>query len=181
LARRIQDEILGLKPRSPRRNHPIHLGQTVKSQIARVALGVCLPLDSRELEQPRKVALSNFVYKRSARATPKMAWKITSTYQCLIRRTIDAADGMRMAWNAGNLLTAITMARSLIETGAIVRNLTDSIKKAGRSERRRCCGHACRRATASAPLPVSANPNLISDRFVKFPLSQNVFRGRVRL
>jgi hypothetical protein len=63
-------------------------------------------------------------------ATPKMAWKLTSTYQCLIRRTIEAGDGMRMAWNVGNLLTVITMARSLIETGAIVRNLTDSVKEA---------------------------------------------------
>jgi hypothetical protein len=63
-------------------------------------------------------------------ATPKMVWKITSTFQCLIRRTIEAADGMRTAWNAGNLLTAITMGRSLIETGAIVRNLADGIKKA---------------------------------------------------
>jgi hypothetical protein len=63
-------------------------------------------------------------------ATPKMAWKVMSTYQCLIRRTIEAADGMRMAWNASNLLTAITMARSLLETGAIVRNLTDSVQKA---------------------------------------------------
>lgn len=37
---------------------------------------------------------------------------------------------MRMAWNASNLLRAITMARSLLETGAIVRNLTDSVQKA---------------------------------------------------
>jgi hypothetical protein len=63
-------------------------------------------------------------------AMPKMVWKITSTYQCLIRRTIEAADGMRAAWNVGNLLTAITMGRSLIETGAVVRSLTDSIKNA---------------------------------------------------
>jgi hypothetical protein len=61
---------------------------------------------------------------------PKMVMKITSTYQCLMRRTIEAVDGMRAAWNVGNLLTSITMARSLIETGAIVRHLTDSIKKA---------------------------------------------------
>lgn len=37
---------------------------------------------------------------------------------------------MRAAWNTGNLLTAVTMARSLIEIGAIVRHLTDSIKTA---------------------------------------------------
>ena len=70
------------------------------------------------------------ITRRQIAATPKMVWKIKSTYQCLIRRTIEAADGMRMAWNAGNLLTTMTMARSLIETGAIVRNLTDLVKKA---------------------------------------------------
>jgi hypothetical protein len=63
-------------------------------------------------------------------SVPKMAWKMVSTYQCLIRRTLEAADGMKSAWDAGNLLTTITMARSLIEIGAIVRHLTDSIKKA---------------------------------------------------
>lgn len=61
---------------------------------------------------------------------PKMVWKTRSTFQCLIRRTLDAVDGMRMAWNAGNLLTAVTMARSLIETGAVVRCLTDAVKDA---------------------------------------------------
>jgi hypothetical protein len=64
---------------------------------------------------------------------PKMLWKTTSLYQCLMRRTIEAADGMRSAWNAGNLLTTITMARSLIEIGAIVDHLTESVKKATES------------------------------------------------
>jgi hypothetical protein len=62
--------------------------------------------------------------------TPQMLWKIASLYQCLIRRTIEAAEGMRSAWVSDNLLTTITMARSLLETGAIVRHLTDSVKKA---------------------------------------------------
>jgi hypothetical protein len=61
---------------------------------------------------------------------PKLVWKMTSTYQCLVRRTIEEADGMRSAWNEGNLLTTVTMARSLFETGAMVRHLTDSIQKA---------------------------------------------------
>lgn len=61
---------------------------------------------------------------------PKMVWKTRSTIQCLIRRTLEAVDGMRMAWNAGNLLTAVTMARSLIETGAVVRCLIDKVKEA---------------------------------------------------
>jgi hypothetical protein len=76
------------------------------------------------------VALRKRLVKEIATEPPEIVWKIISTYQCLIRRTIDAADGMRTAWNAGNLLTAITMGRSLIETGAVVRNLTDSIKNA---------------------------------------------------
>jgi len=59
-----------------------------------------------------------------------MLWKTTSVYQCLIRRTIETIDGMRAAWNAGNLLTTITMARSLIETGAIVKHLTNTVKQA---------------------------------------------------
>ena len=64
-----------------------------------------------------------------AASVPKVVWKTAGVYQCLIRRTLEAADGMRAAWNSGNLLTAITMARSLIETGAVVRHLTDAIKK----------------------------------------------------
>jgi hypothetical protein len=60
----------------------------------------------------------------------KVVWKAKSTYQCLIRRTIDAVEGMRAAWNAGNLLTALTMGRSLIEIGAVVRRLSDSVKEA---------------------------------------------------
>jgi hypothetical protein len=55
-----------------------------------------------------------------------------SIFQCLIRRTEEAVDGMRTAWNASNLLTAITMGRSLIETGATVRHFIDSVKEATR-------------------------------------------------
>jgi|SRR6516225_6712860 len=64
-------------------------------------------------------------------STPKMVWKMTSTYQCLIRRTIETADGMRSGWNTRNLLTTLTMARSLFETGATVQHLTDSISHRG--------------------------------------------------
>jgi len=77
----------------------------------------------------RKRAVKEITTEQTA-AMPKMVWKVTSTFQCFIRRTIEAADGLRMAWNAGNLLTAITMGRSLIETGASARILTDGIKKA---------------------------------------------------
>ncbi len=61
------------------------------------------------------------------RAMPKMIWKTRSIVQCVIRRTLESADGLRMAWNANNLVTAITMARSLIETGAVTRYLVDSV------------------------------------------------------
>jgi hypothetical protein len=67
------------------------------------------------------IALRKRVVKEITTEQTAMIWKITSIYQCLIRRTIEAADGMRMAWNARNLLTAFTMGRSLIETTAIVK------------------------------------------------------------
>lgn len=61
---------------------------------------------------------------------PKIVWKASCTYQCIIRRTIDIADGLRSAWNAGNVLTAITMGRSLVETGSIAKRLSDGIRAA---------------------------------------------------
>jgi hypothetical protein len=61
---------------------------------------------------------------------PKLVWKTKWVYQCFIRRMVEGADGVRAAWNAGNLLTIVTMARSLIETAAIARHLTDLIKDA---------------------------------------------------
>ena len=89
--------------------------------------------DDREITEAvlglRKRLISEFTAAYIA-SVPKIVWKTSSTYQCLIRRTLEAVDGMRAAWNAGNLLTAATMARSLVEIGAIVRQLTDSIKTA---------------------------------------------------
>lgn len=93
--------------------------------------------DDREITEAvlflRKHLIAEFTTAYVA-SVPKMVWKTNATYQCLIRRTLDAVDGMRAAWNAGNLLTAITMARSLIEIAAIVRHLTDSIEKAIREK-----------------------------------------------
>jgi hypothetical protein len=77
----------------------------------------------------RKHLISEFSTEYTA-SVPKMVWKSRSTYQCLIRRTLEGVDGMRAAWNAGNLLTALTMGRSLIETGAVVSRLSDSVKDA---------------------------------------------------
>ncbi len=64
------------------------------------------------------------------RAMPKMVWKTRAVVQCVIRRTIESVDGMRLAWNANNQITAITMARSLIETGAVVSILANLVGEA---------------------------------------------------
>jgi hypothetical protein len=66
------------------------------------------------------------------RRVPPLVWKIGVTYQCLVRRTVDIADGITLGWNAGNVISAVTMARSLIETAALIFDLTEGIKKAVR-------------------------------------------------
>jgi hypothetical protein len=65
--------------------------------------------------------------------TPKMIWKTLSVYQCLIRRTLEAADGVRIGWEAENVLTAVTMARSLFETAAIVMRRSAQVEAASLS------------------------------------------------
>ncbi len=77
----------------------------------------------------RRRLIREFTIEQMA-GMPKMVWKTRCTFQCLIRRTLEAVDGMRAAWNVGNLLTSITMARSLIETAATIRNLIDLVKEA---------------------------------------------------
>ena len=62
--------------------------------------------------------------------TPKVAWKAVVLYQCLVRRVLEAADGTALGWNERNLLTAITMARSLIETTAALHDLSENLKDA---------------------------------------------------
>src|SRR5229473_844523 len=64
------------------------------------------------------------------RSAPKMLWKSAALYQCIYRRVVESTDGLRAAWNAGNLITTVTMARSLIETGAIAQKLTDGVLEA---------------------------------------------------
>ncbi len=60
---------------------------------------------------------------------PGLLWKMGVTYQCLVRRTVETADGIRLGWDAGNMVTAATMARSLIETASLTFDLTEGIKK----------------------------------------------------
>jgi len=55
---------------------------------------------------------------------PRVRRTATLLYQCLIRRTLDQVDGLRLAWEAGNALTAAIMARALIETAAWMYDLT---------------------------------------------------------
>jgi len=61
---------------------------------------------------------------------PEVMWRAGVAYQCLYRRTVESAVGVKLAWKAGNLITVVTMARSLLETGAIAWRLTDHIEKA---------------------------------------------------
>jgi hypothetical protein len=62
--------------------------------------------------------------------TPKVARKAKVLYQCMVRRVLDAADGTALGWNGGNLLTSITMARSLVETVAALNDLSDKLSDA---------------------------------------------------
>lgn len=60
----------------------------------------------------------------------KVSWKAAILYQCLVRRVLDAADGTILGWNEKNLLTAITMARSLVETTAALHDLSENLNDA---------------------------------------------------
>jgi hypothetical protein len=64
------------------------------------------------------------------RHVPGLLWKMGVTYQCLVRRTVETADGVRLGRDTGNMITATTMARSLIETASLTFDLTEGIKKA---------------------------------------------------
>jgi hypothetical protein len=61
---------------------------------------------------------------------PKVVWKATVAYECLANRTVETADGVIFGWNTENWTTAFTMARSLIETAALSRYLTERIAEA---------------------------------------------------
>jgi hypothetical protein len=63
-------------------------------------------------------------------STPKVLLKATLAYECLVRRTVDIAEGISFGLNTTNLVVAFTMGRSLIETAAILSYLTDGIETA---------------------------------------------------
>ncbi len=90
---------------------------------------VPLPLEAIEAFEYLRAFLVDKVSHDRAR-TPKVAWKAIVVYQCLVRRALDAADGTTLGWNASNLLTAITMARSLVETIAALHDLSENLKGA---------------------------------------------------
>jgi hypothetical protein len=81
------------------------------------------------LEVLRVSFLSEFSAEHVERVHP-LVWKTAVTYQCLVRRTVETADGLLLGWNAGNIITAVTMARSLIETASLVFDLTEGLEKA---------------------------------------------------
>ncbi|MCX7310318.1 MAG: hypothetical protein NTV56_00975 [Alphaproteobacteria bacterium] len=49
----------------------------------------------------------------------KVAWKIATYQQAVLYRVIALGEGTRLAWNAGNVLTALLTVRALTETIAI--------------------------------------------------------------
>lgn len=80
-------------------------------------------------EQLKNRLRPEFTFKE-INTSPLVVWKARALYQCLIRRALEAADGMRLAWAADNILTSITMARSLIEIGSVIRELTLKVGEA---------------------------------------------------
>jgi hypothetical protein len=81
------------------------------------------------LEVLRASFMSEFSAEHAERVHP-LVWKMALTYQCLVRRTVETADGLLLGWDAGNIITAVTMARSLIETASLVFDLTEGLEKA---------------------------------------------------
>lgn len=64
------------------------------------------------------------------RSQPQIALKVQYFVQCVVRRIIATVDGMNLGWNANNMVTAITMARSLIETVAVAHAVSQDLKDA---------------------------------------------------
>ena len=117
-----------------------HLGRSFRAPFSSATLlGVTNPLRDAPAPLPQKT-IEALAYLRGylvpevsgedAIRTPKVAWKAKVLYQCLVRRVLDAADGTVLGWNADNLLTAITMARSLVETAAALFDLSENLSKA---------------------------------------------------
>jgi hypothetical protein len=68
------------------------------------------------------------------RSQTQISFKVQHFVQCVVRRIVASVDGMNLGWNADNMITAVTMARSLIETVALVHAVSQDIKLASEEE-----------------------------------------------
>lgn len=59
----------------------------------------------------------------------KLTWKIANLEQAITYRTVMLADACALCWNASNLLGAVLAARALVETAAVLWDVSEQIKK----------------------------------------------------
>lgn len=59
---------------------------------------------------------------------PKMVWKLLSTHQSLIYRSVEIHNGIATLVNAGNLLGGAILARAQCETAAFISNLSHCLE-----------------------------------------------------
>lgn len=62
-------------------------------------------------------------------AKSKLAWKIATLSQACLRRLVELAEATAFTWNQGYYISALTLARSVIETGAILCDIDENVKK----------------------------------------------------
>ena len=65
---------------------------------------------------------------------PKIVWKIESYLQGVLYRTVALCEGVKTCWNEGNLLAAVILGRSLMETAAAAFDFHQRITKGVRAE-----------------------------------------------
>jgi hypothetical protein len=85
----------------------------------------------RALKRLRGLFVSKLT-REELRTRPKIVFKVRHFVQCIARRIVATVDGMNLGWNADNIVTAVTMARSLIETVAVAHAVTQDLKFATR-------------------------------------------------
>jgi hypothetical protein len=94
--------------------------------------------------------------REQIRSQPQIAFKVQHFVQCVVRRTIATVDGMNLGWNADNMVTAVTMARSLIETVAITHAVVQDVKVAAEEGDFTKVDHALTSAMLSSRHPTFA-------------------------
>lgn len=57
----------------------------------------------------------------------KIVWKARALYQCVLRRSLELIDGTSRAWAHQEHLTAVLLARALMETAVFTWDITDGI------------------------------------------------------